>query len=126
MLALLQCSALRRPAIPGLQARQCDPERHALLEKGFYCCGMPAASRTAFQRLNSRAMCSPKASALEPRTTTPAVVRRFCTASSLRLSLMVVLSLAMISPGTPRGANTPYHVVTSYPGTMPDSTAARP
>src|SRR5215468_8931603 len=58
---------------------------------------MPAASRTAFQRLNSRAMCWPNASAVEPRTTTPAVVKRFCTASSLRLSLMTVLSLAMIS-----------------------------
>ena len=30
---------------------------------------MPAASRTAFQRANSRAMCSPKASGVEPRTT---------------------------------------------------------
>jgi len=49
----------------------------------------------------------------EPRTTTPAVVRRFCTASSFRLSLMTVLSLAMIAPGVSRGANTPYHVVTS-------------
>jgi hypothetical protein len=35
------------------------------------------------------------------------VVTLSFTASSLRLSLMVVLSLAMIAPGVSRGANTP-------------------
>src|SRR6266571_5988979 len=84
------------------------PARPARIHRHAYCCGIPAASRTAFQRANSRAMCWPNASAVEPRTTTPAVVKRFCTASSPRLSLMTLLSLAMISRGTPRGANTPY------------------
>jgi hypothetical protein len=58
-------------------------------------------------------MCLPKASGVEPRTTTPALVSRACTASSVKLSLIVLFSLAMIAGGTSRGANTPYHVVTS-------------
>ena len=33
-----------------------DAELHDVLH-GPYCCGMPAFSRTAFQRLNSAAMC---------------------------------------------------------------------
>ena len=41
-----------------------------------YCCGMPAASRTLFQRANSSAMCLPNSSGVEPPTTTPALVSR--------------------------------------------------
>src|SRR5262249_2577630 len=104
--------ATRWPRPP--EDRWCDCDGSARLAGvASYCCGIPAASRPASQRLNSRAMCSPNSSGVEPRTTTPAVVRRFCTTSSPRLSLIVLLSLAMISRGTPRGVNTPYHVVTS-------------
>src|SRR5262249_13400818 len=119
---LLQVAAKANAARCQIAARDFDLTRGT----STYCCGMPAASRTAFQRANSRAMCSPNASGLEPRTTTPAVVKRFCTTSSARLSLMTLLSLMMISCGTPRGANTPYHVVTSQPGSPPVSTAAGP
>ena len=74
---------------------------------------MPAASRTLFQRATSAAMCLPNASGVEPPTTTPALVSRSCTAASVRLSLIVLLSLATTAGGMSRGANTPYQVVTS-------------
>jgi len=79
----------------------------------IYCCGIPAASRTAFparelarhvlaEGLGGRA-------AQRPRGRGQALLH----ASSARLSLIALLSLAMIAPGVSRGANTPYHVVTS-------------
>src|SRR5438874_1584678 len=103
-----------RVHVNGALTNGCTAEeiREILLLVALYC-GIPAASRTAFQRANSRTMCSPKASGVEPRTRTPAVVKRFCTTSSPRLSLIALFSSAMISGGTPRGANTPYQVVTS-------------
>ena len=55
---------------------------------------MPAASRTASQRANSAAMNVPNSSGVEPCTTTPAATRRVRTASSARISLRVLLSLA--------------------------------
>ena len=78
-----------------------------------YCCAIPAASRTAFQRASSLARCLPNASGEEPCTTTPALVNRSRTTSSARLSLITLLSLAMIAGGTSRGAKMPYQVVTS-------------
>jgi len=55
----------------------------------------------------------PKASGVEPCTKTPAVARRWRTASSAKISLSVLLSFATTAGGVPRGANTPYQVVTS-------------
>src|SRR5262249_45352803 len=78
-----------------------------------YCCGIPAASRTASHRLYSPAMKSPKASGVDALTTTPAVARRSRTVWSARLSLSVLFSLAITGAGVLRGANRPYQVVTS-------------
>src|SRR5262249_12336406 len=52
-----------------------------------YCCGMAAASRTLFQRAYSFAMNLPKASGVEPCTTTPALVSCCRTVSSASSSL---------------------------------------
>jgi hypothetical protein len=41
-----------------------------------YCCGIPRPRGTVFERANSLAMCLSNASAVEPRTTTPAVIER--------------------------------------------------
>ena len=78
-----------------------------------YCCAIPAASRTLFQRASSPAMNLPNSSGVEPCTVTPALVSRSRTASSLMLSFSALLSLATISGGVPRGAKKPYQVVTS-------------
>src|SRR5450756_1738116 len=78
-----------------------------------YCCGMPAVSRTVFQRLYSFARNFPNSSGVELLTTTPTAAMRVFTASSARLSLSVLFSFAMTAGGAPRGANTPYQVVTS-------------
>src|SRR5580704_1157558 len=78
-----------------------------------HCCAIPAASRTAFQRLYSLAMNAPNSAAVEPLTTTPTVTRRSRTLSSAMMSLRVLFSLATTVAGTPGGPNTPYQVVTS-------------
>src|SRR5262245_52918313 len=75
-----------------------------------YCCWMPAASRTLFQRASSPSMNLPKASGVEPLMTTPALVSRSRTASSLRMSLIVLLSLATTAGGVPLGTKKPYQV----------------
>jgi hypothetical protein len=58
-------------------------------------------------------MKSPNCCGVELLTTTPTAIRRFLTSSSFILSLSTLFSLAMTAGGVPRGANTPYQVVTS-------------
>src|SRR5262249_52515570 len=53
--------------------------------------------------------------------TTPAPASCSRTERSVKIAFSVLFSLSMTVPGVPRGANTPYHVVTSWPGTTPDS-----
>lgn len=75
--------------------------------------GMPAATRTSFQRFSSETTNEPNISAEPALTSTPAFVMRSLTALSASASMIVLFSLAITGFGVPFAASIPYHVVTS-------------
>src|SRR5262249_44464872 len=73
----------------------------------------PALARPLPRRSTSPPIPFPNPSGVDLSPPPPALVRRSRTVGSARLSRSVLLSFATTAGGMPRGANTPYHVVTS-------------